>query len=209
MPDRDGIRTKFPGAFKNCIKYANTSPAIMAQALHSTLTSTAQNSLRAGLRALPPLSSQLFDLVTNGNEDGLKSVTEIPIQLANRGSLVAQRCATEFYIDCSDAPSAQTLTLDEIKSALTKRYLVGMCDTQFLGILEIEGMNTYFESIEQAREFTREVKHELEKRLDPTVGEILQNCEAPVVTKVKMPKKEKRSEEDILDDVIYTNLEHI
>jgi hypothetical protein len=205
MADRDGIREHFPGPWKNCVKYSSSSPTIMAQALHSVFTNTATRSSRAGLKAIEPLSSQLLKILNGENAQSLSLPNEL---LGNRACQVALRAAQQIIIENTfDKPPDFYFTKEQIQKRLLTKYAVELCDTQFLAIFEVVGIPAHFTSPNDAREFREEVKTILGEVVEPTANELAQNLENPMLTQIKMPRKEKRSEQEILQDKVLINLE--
>jgi hypothetical protein len=206
MPDRDGIRAYFPGAWANCVKFASEEPAVMAQALHATVTSTATKSMAAGTGALKPLVDQLLASCRQPFDSSKAINLHLPPDSSkNRACQAVLRAAYETLADNTDS-IGEALSLFALTEQLVTNYLTELCEEQFLSILEIKGLGVHFATAAEALSYSEDVKAALRERLKPTVDELVANLDNPQVTPVKMPRKMKRQEEEVLQDKVLLNM---
>ena len=201
MPDRDGIRESFPGAWKNCVKHVSGGPCATAQALHATITSTFSSSMAAGAKVLKPLSEQLTAFSQLSQSEREKHYLQLPPgKQNNRACQAALRAA---YQTVAEYGGETDISSTSIIEKFVENTLVGWSNMQFLSILEVKGLDPYFKGKRgQAREFVENTNDQLRDQLESTVKQIVNSLENPVISKVKMPRKAKRLEEEVLKDVV-------
>ena len=199
MPDRAGIRENFPGAWKTCVKHVSSGPHNMAQALHATITSTF--GMVAGTKVLKPLSEQLMALSQSSQSEREKCYLQLPPgKQNNRACQAALRAAYQTVVERSGTVN---INPDSIVERFVENVLVEWSDMQCLSILEVRGLDPYFGGKrEEARAFMEDTKSQLRDLLEGTVEEVVNSLENPQVSRVKMPRKAKRLEEDVLQDVV-------
>ena len=176
---------------------------MLAHALHATLT--ASEMLADGFPSLNHVRAQLLhsrgqpshDAITLPDKLRLKRSTE-PVLRAAHATL------DELPLLPNGSERARG---DAMTERLIENYLVEIIHQQFLGIVEVRAVPTYYPSSLAARESLAATVKELRARVGPTVREICADLKSPHVTRVSRPKRAKKSQEDVLATEIPVKLE--
>jgi hypothetical protein len=190
------------------LPYAAESPATMARALHSTLTSTATKSLKGGLKAVRSLVEQLSEAAQR--DEPLLQALSLPRYLqGNRAAQIALRSARLALIEfVFKSQTESELAPIGLQRKYLETYVCEICDNQFLGILREQALDPYFQGDQGvADRYIRDVKEALPVETAPTVEALLESLEDPKVAFVPMPRREKRDELEVMSDEVFLKVE--